>query len=118
MHKLLFIIGLLVFVTPVLGLPSMLEKVVIIAYGISIMLVTSTIKLVDFEKNGSKMFGSKKDNQTFSEIKPEHADEPRVEPIEGEVLPDFNGQVEEIIEEHKIEEEEGEIEILNEEEKN
>lgn len=44
-HTPLFIIGLVTFVTPFLGLPSSIENLIIAAYGIAIMLIVSTIKL-------------------------------------------------------------------------
>lgn len=46
-HTPLFIIGLVTFVTPFLGLPSSIENLIIAAYGIAIMLIVSTIRLSD-----------------------------------------------------------------------
>ena len=40
-HTPAFIIGLLVFVAPFLGLPSYLETIVISAFGIAIMLIAT-----------------------------------------------------------------------------
>lgn len=43
LHTPLFIIGLLTFITPVVGLSDKLEALVIMAYGIAIMIIVSTI---------------------------------------------------------------------------
>ena len=42
MHTPVFIIGLLTFVTPFLGLPSFAETVIIAVYGISVMIMVSS----------------------------------------------------------------------------
>ena len=43
LHTPLFIIGLLVFITPAVNLPGAIEGIVIAAYGVAIMLFTSTL---------------------------------------------------------------------------
>jgi len=43
-HTPIFTIGLLVFVTPFLGLTSIMEMIIIPAFGIAIMLISSTIR--------------------------------------------------------------------------
>lgn len=45
-HTPAFIIGLLIFVTPFLGLPSYLETVVVSAFGIAIMLIATNFNKV------------------------------------------------------------------------
>lgn len=42
MHTPLFVVGLLTFVTPFLGLPSYIETVVIAVYGIAVMILVSS----------------------------------------------------------------------------
>lgn len=59
-HTPLFIIGLITFVTPILGLPPLIETIVIAAYGITIMLLVSSIKF-------SKKEGSTKVQDDFEE---------------------------------------------------
>lgn len=45
-HTPAFIIGLLVFITPFIGLPSYLEMIMTAAFGIAIMLVTTNFNKV------------------------------------------------------------------------
>lgn len=45
-HTPAFVIGLLVFVVPFVGLPSLVETIVIAAFGIAIMVVTTTFNRV------------------------------------------------------------------------
>lgn len=45
MHTPLFILGLLTFVTPFLGFSSLIENVVISAFGVAIMIIVSTIRV-------------------------------------------------------------------------
>jgi len=42
-HTPLFVIGLLVFITPLLGLPRLIEAIILAAFGVSIMILVSTI---------------------------------------------------------------------------
>jgi hypothetical protein len=42
-HTPIFILGLLVFITPILGLPQLYEKIIFAAYGIAIMLLISNL---------------------------------------------------------------------------
>jgi hypothetical protein len=49
-HTPIFIIGLLVFITPVIGLPQLYEQIILAAYGIAIMILVSTIKLTAGKK--------------------------------------------------------------------
>lgn len=48
-HSIYFVLGLLVFVTPVIGLPEMVENIVIAAYGVGLMVLSTTITLKDGE---------------------------------------------------------------------
>lgn len=50
-HTPAFIIGLLVFVAPFLGLPSYLETIVISAFGIAIMLIATNFNKVHDKVN-------------------------------------------------------------------
>jgi uncharacterized membrane protein YuzA (DUF378 family) len=43
MHTPIFILGLLVFITPILGLPQMYEQILFAVYGIAIMLLISNL---------------------------------------------------------------------------
>ncbi len=45
-HTPIFILGLLVFITPIIGLPQLYEQIILAAYGIAIMILVSTIKVV------------------------------------------------------------------------
>lgn len=42
MHTPLFVVGLLIFVTPFLGLPSYIETIMVAAFGIAVMLLVSS----------------------------------------------------------------------------
>lgn len=42
MHTPLFVVGLLIFVTPFLGLPSYIETIIIAVFGIAVMLLVSS----------------------------------------------------------------------------
>lgn len=66
MHKTLFIIGLAVFAMPFLGLPGMLETILFAAFGISIMLIVSTIK--KSESSDEVEILEEKTEPTYSEI--------------------------------------------------
>lgn len=46
MHTPVFIVGLLTFVTPFLGLPPYIETVVIAVYGISVMILVSSCNVL------------------------------------------------------------------------
>ena len=46
MHTPLFIVGLLTFVTPFLGLPSIAESIIIAAYGIAVMILVSSCNVL------------------------------------------------------------------------
>jgi hypothetical protein len=43
MHTPIFILGLLVFVTPIFGLPQLYEQIIFAAYGITIMVLISNL---------------------------------------------------------------------------
>lgn len=45
-HTPIFILGLLVFVTPIIGLPQLYEQIILGAYGVAIMVLVSTIHAV------------------------------------------------------------------------
>lgn len=51
LHTPLFIIGLLVFVTPFIGLTGYLEDVIFAAYGAAIMILVSSIRVGLREKS-------------------------------------------------------------------
>ena len=86
MQKILFIIGILVFITPIIALPPKIETIVFLIYGIAIMVVTSRISCTN-----SVCFKKEKElhTETFSEK----------QPVVEEKIPDFNGVAEEIIQE-------------------
>ena len=42
MHTPLFMLGLLVFVTPIIGFTQFLEQIILGAYGVAIMIIVST----------------------------------------------------------------------------
>jgi len=46
MHTPIFIIGLLVLVTPLIGLPQTYEQIILGAYGIAILLLTSNLSFI------------------------------------------------------------------------
>jgi len=96
MQKILFIIGLLTFITPVIALPPKIEGFIFIAYGLAVMIISSRINCAD-----SKCCQKEKElhKETFSEKKPEVEKIP--EQKEEQKMPDFNGVAEGIIEEEK-----------------
>lgn len=49
-HTPIFILGLLVFITPIIGLPQLYEQIILAVYGIAIMILVSTIKVVSSHK--------------------------------------------------------------------
>lgn len=51
-HKPLFTIGLLTFVTPFVGLPEDLRLIILSVYGIAIMILVSTIRKEDEKEEG------------------------------------------------------------------
>jgi hypothetical protein len=55
-HAPIFILGLLVFITPIIGLPQIYEQIILAAYGLAIMILVSTIKIVEDVKNKNEIF--------------------------------------------------------------
>ena len=50
-HTPLFILGLLVFITPAVGFAQIYEQIILAAYGIAIMLLVSTNNVLETIKN-------------------------------------------------------------------
>jgi len=50
MHKPIFIIVLLVLVTPLVGLPQTYEQIILGAYGIAILILTSNLSFIKIKK--------------------------------------------------------------------
>jgi hypothetical protein len=46
-HTPIFVLGLLVFITPLLGIPSLYKMLIMSAFGVAIMIISSTINLED-----------------------------------------------------------------------
>lgn len=69
MHKTLFLIGLLVFITPFLGLPSFIEMILVGILGIVIMAITA---IFHFTEEAGKRWFETEDRDVFAETKPEH----------------------------------------------
>jgi len=61
-HTPLFILGLLVFITPVIGLPQIYEQIILAAYGIAIMILVSTPKIISKAKNKKQIEADKNDD--------------------------------------------------------
>lgn len=55
-HTPIFILGLLVFITPVIGLPQIYEQIILAAYGIAIMILVSAIKIVKSTKDKKETY--------------------------------------------------------------
>jgi len=55
-HTPIFILGLLVFITPIIGLPQIYEQIILAAYGIAIMILVSTINIVKRVKDKKETF--------------------------------------------------------------
>ena len=49
-HTPIFILGLLVFITPIIGLPQFYEQIVFAIYGIAIMVLVSSVKFLSNSK--------------------------------------------------------------------
>lgn len=59
MHTPLFIIGLLVLITPAVGFPGPYEEIILGAYGLAIMIIVSATKFSNAKKDidsGSQVF--------------------------------------------------------------
>ena len=61
-HTPIFIIGLLVFVTPILGLPQIYEQIILGAYGLAIMIIISTNSLTNKIKIHKDFLPGQKDS--------------------------------------------------------
>lgn len=72
-HKPLFTIGLLTFVTPFIGLPEDMRLIIMSVYGIAVMILVSTIK---------EPVGDSKEEPTYEEITAEVQEEMGVEESE------------------------------------
>lgn len=72
MHTPLFVVGLLTFVTPFLGIPSDLKMIILAAYGIAIMLLVSSLKLM--RKGGESIVSesNRMDNPKVEETSNNH----------------------------------------------
>jgi hypothetical protein len=55
-HTPVFILGLLVFITPIIGLPQIYEQIILAAYGIAIMILVSAVKVVKSTKDKKETF--------------------------------------------------------------
>ncbi len=55
-HTLIFILGLLVFITPVIGLPQIYEQIILAVYGIIIMILVFVAKIVKSTKDKKEAY--------------------------------------------------------------
>lgn len=67
-HTPLFIIGLITFATPFLGLPPFIETIVIATYGITIMLLVSSIKFYKGESSTKVQDDFEEENEIEEDI--------------------------------------------------
>jgi len=54
-HTPLFVLGLLVFVTPIIGLPQLYEQIILAAFGVAIMLLVSSVGIMTKLKTQNKI---------------------------------------------------------------
>jgi len=54
-HTPIFILGLLVFVTPIIGLPQLYEQIILAAFGVAIMILVSSINIINNIKSKNKI---------------------------------------------------------------
>lgn len=66
-HTPIFILGLLVFVTPIIGLPQLYEQIILAAFGVAIMILVSSINIINNIKSKNKI-NSKNDLEDKAEI--------------------------------------------------
>jgi len=64
-HTPLFVLGLLVLVTPIVGLPQLYEQIILAAFGVAIMLLVSSVRIMAKLKD-------KTQNEIFHESIPEN----------------------------------------------
>lgn len=79
-HTPLFVVGLLVFITPFLGLPRLIEAIILSAFGISIMILVSTIMKRPIKNKPLKITEEESIPEAVAEdVTPETTDEETVE---------------------------------------
>ena len=64
-HTPIFILGLLVFITPIIGLPEFYEQIIFAIYGIAIMVLVASVKFL----SNSKKTKTENSSEVFSENK-------------------------------------------------